>query len=76
LASAWLHEYHHLRPHIALGDRTPIEFKLWRSTLPYGQYQSNNNQLINEAQEQIETMVNKPADVGVDLCLVTVIYTT
>jgi len=68
LASEWMHEYNYLRPHTALGDRTPIEFKLWRSTLPYGQYQSNSNQLINEAQEQIETMVNKPADVGVDLC--------
>lgn len=33
LASEWMHEYNYQRPHSALGDRTPIEFKLWRTTL-------------------------------------------
>jgi putative transposase len=33
LASEWMHEYNYERPHSALGDRTPIEFKLWRATL-------------------------------------------
>jgi hypothetical protein len=28
-----MHEYNYERPHSALGDRTPIEFKLWRATL-------------------------------------------
>lgn len=33
LASEWMHEYNYERPHSALGDRTPIEFKLWRASL-------------------------------------------
>jgi len=33
LASEWMHEYNFERPHSALGDRTPIEFKLWRALL-------------------------------------------
>jgi putative transposase len=32
LASEWMHEYNFERPHSALGDRTPIEFKLWRAS--------------------------------------------
>lgn len=33
LAAEWMHEYNFERPHSALGDRTPIEFKLWRASL-------------------------------------------
>ncbi len=39
------------RPHSALGDRTPIEFKLWR-----------------EALIEVKQLVEKPADVGVEIC--------
>ena len=48
LASEWLHEYNHIRPHSALGDRTPIEFKLWRASLPYGLFNSNIKTLKKE----------------------------
>lgn len=33
LASEWMHEYNYERPHSALGNRTPMEFKLWRASL-------------------------------------------
>jgi len=49
LASEWMHEYNHNRPHTALGDRTPFEFKLWRSTLPFGQYQNLNTQVKDDS---------------------------
>jgi hypothetical protein len=32
LASEWMHEYNYERPHSALGNKTPIEFKLWRAS--------------------------------------------
>jgi putative transposase len=51
LASEWMHEYNYERPHSALGDRTPIEFKLWR-----------------EALIEVKQLVEKPADVGVEIC--------
>jgi putative transposase len=57
LASEWMHEYNLERPHSALGDRTPIEFKLWRSSLT--NKINNDTKLANKM---------KPADVGVELC--------
>jgi putative transposase len=33
LASDWMHEYNYERPQAALGDRSPIEFKLWRASI-------------------------------------------
>ncbi|MBU3662663.1 MAG: IS3 family transposase [Bacteroidetes bacterium] len=33
LAAEWMYEYNFERPHSALGNRTPIEFKLWRASL-------------------------------------------
>lgn len=33
LASDWMHEYNFERPHSALGNKTPIEFKQWRASL-------------------------------------------
>jgi putative transposase len=62
LASEWMHEYNHIRPHTALGDRTPFEFKLWRSSLPYGQYLSMNIKC------DTKLIFATPSDAGVGMC--------
>ena len=33
LANEWMHEYNFERPHQALGDKTPVEFSIWRTNL-------------------------------------------
>lgn len=48
LASEWVYEYNHIRPHSSLGDRTPIEFKLWRASLPCGLYNAINTNIQKE----------------------------
>lgn len=57
LASEWMHEYNFERPHSALANRSPIEFKIWRESL------------LVDANKQQKYTTNQPPAVGVDISL-------
>lgn len=57
LAQEWMDEYNNERPHAGLGDRTPIEFSIWRQSLSAGASPRRKGSVVYEASFKEKTLL-------------------